>query len=218
MDDPERGVDQSHALDEHALALHDVDELRAQALAASETSFVRIHALLCHLLQAVAGAQILCFFGYAGLVAKALFAAHSPPRGVAASSVYGTFTSDGDVGGLTGIDTWTVVPTLQSLPARLDEGIEFGVEDKTERSILADDKVDVAQQMQCACAPRACGDNDTSTAALRHLGDGTVDGFLIFCCTGLRAGTITGDEHFTVGLLGQDGGTLDALHSLVVPG
>ena len=202
MDDPERGVDQSHALDEHALALHDVDELWTQALSASETSFVRIHALLCHLLQAVAGAQILCFFGYAGLVAIVLFTAHSPPRGVAAAAVYGTFTSDGDVGGLTGIDTWTVVPTLQSLPTRLDEGIEFGVEDKTERGILADDKVDVALQMQCACAPCTCGNDNTSTAALCHLSDGAVDGFLIFCCTGLRAGTIAGDEYFTVGLLG----------------
>jgi len=180
MDDPEGGVDQSHALDEHSLALHDVDELWAQALSASETSFVRIHAVLCHLLQAVAGAQILCFFGYAGLVAKALFAAHSPPRGVAASSVYGTFTGDGDVGGLVCIDTWTVVPTLQALPARLDEGIELGVEDKTERGTFADDKVDVAQQTQGTGVPRACGDNDTSTAILRHLGDGTVDGFLIF--------------------------------------
>ena len=161
---------------------------------------------------------MLCFLGHTGLVAKALFAAHSPPRGVAGSSVYGTFTSDGDVGGLTSIDTWTVVPTLQSLPARLDEWIELGVEDKTERGIFADDKVDVAQQTQGTGVPRACGDNDTSTAALRYLSDGAVDGFLIFYCAGLRAGTITGDNHFSVGLLGQSGGTLDTLHSLLVPG
>ena len=43
-----------HALDEHALTLHDVDELRAQALAASEPPLVGVYAVLSHFLQAVA--------------------------------------------------------------------------------------------------------------------------------------------------------------------
>ena len=54
MDDPEGRVDQPYALDEHTLAMHDIDELRAQALSATETSLVGVYSVLCHLLQAVA--------------------------------------------------------------------------------------------------------------------------------------------------------------------
>ena len=128
------------------------------------------------------------------LPAKAGITVPGPPSVVGSATIDSSFTCDGDVSSLEGIDARREVEALQSFPRRLDDRIELWLEHKLQHSTLLDNEVYATLQLDGSCQKLlSCWHNHSSATLLRALVDGLLDGLLIRGCWGINLRTILGD-------------------------
>ena len=212
VNDPEGRTQERHVLNENVVTLVQVDELRAQAVVLVETALVHVDTVLSSLQQT--GTRTAALVNHAGLVAKGVLAAHGPPRLVRAAAVDGALARDGYVLLLVSIDAGTQVPAVDALPAGRHDGVEVGLEDKLQHGILLHNEVNVRKKGDSPRVKRSCRHDDATTALLGAGSNGLVNGFLVFHCGGLDAGSVLGNNKIAVGKLG----CLNALFNLLIGG
>ena len=105
MDDPERRAQQSDVLDENALALVEVDHLRAQSVLRTKATLIHVDAVLGSLQQAGTAAVPLVN-GHPFLEAELRGADPWPPSLARTTTIDGTATCDGHVFLLVGVNQW----------------------------------------------------------------------------------------------------------------
>ena len=197
---PERRVDHLYILDEDALRAYEVDELRAETLSHTELTLIKRHAVFCHFLQSGAGAHLLVFLGYALLVSEVRVAVPLPPCIIVAASVDGTFTGNGDVGNLVGVDAWRVVPACQSFPCGANQRIEFWLKGKLQYGTFFEIQFYEALHLNGSCAPGTLRYDYGTATFLRNEGDEFVDCLLVLCSRSVLLGSI-GRNYILLGCL-----------------
>ena len=216
VDDPERRAQQGDILDENALALVQVNHLRAQPVGRAVASLVHGNAVLGLLQQLGACALVL---GYAaGLHAEALVAAPGPPCLVRAATVDGAPSGDGYVLGLVGIDERRQVPAVQSLPTGGHDGVQLRLEGKLQHGALFNDQIDPRLQLDsCGEEPLAGRNDDAPAAFLRTLVDGSLNGLLVLGSGVGRLGAVLGNHVVLLCKLRHTDALLNLLVLLLVP-